>query len=132
LLALSDPEARAACWAGRVAPDAACEARFCAFCWRPRAWPPFRAAARRLVADAPCDLLDDALPERLEDEREERPDDPREAVLRPRELEDDFRELDDVRLELDELRDEPDLRAAPLRLAELLRVWAIWISLPTS
>ena len=112
LLALSDPDARAARSAGRVVRDAACEARLRAFCCRPRACPPFRAAARRLVADAPCDLLDDALLERLEDERDERPDDPRDAVLRPRELEDELPEPDDVLREPDEPRDEPDLRAA--------------------
>src|SRR5687768_15915664 len=74
LLALSDPDARAARSAGRVVRDAACEALLRAFCCRPRAWPPFRAAARRLVADAPWDLLDEALLERLEEERDERAD----------------------------------------------------------
>ncbi len=83
------------------------------------------------MADAPCDLVDDALLERLEDERDERPDDPRDAVLRPRELADELREPDDVLRELDEPRDEPDLRAAPLLLEELLRGWGISISLPT-
>ncbi len=79
----------------------------------------------------PATWLDDALLERLEDELDERPDDPRDAVLRPRELADELREPDDVLRELDEPPDGPDLRAAPLLLEELLRGWGICYPLPT-
>jgi hypothetical protein len=110
LPALSERPARAALSAGFVAVEAACEARLRAFCWRPRASPPFFAAARRLLAGAPCDLLDEELRERLADD----------LVDRLAELRDDA----DALRELDDPPDEPDFRAAPppLLLEELLRV----------
>lgn len=137
LPALSEPVAPAARWAGRVLLLAACDARLRARCWRPRASPPFFAAARRLAAE----LLEVEERERAEelerlDERpeldrpeverlDERPEaerpedllelDLRDAALeRPREPPDDPRALDPLRpLELDLppplRRDEPPL-----------------------
>lgn len=51
--ATSEPDADAAAAAGRVAREAVWPARLRAVCWRPRAWPPRLAAARRLAEPAP-------------------------------------------------------------------------------
>jgi len=114
---LSEPDARTALCAGWVTLVAVWDARLRAVCCRPRAWPPFFAAAffaaaRRFVADA--------LVERLDESLREEPD-------LPRALADDFLELD----ALPPL--ERDLLAALLLLREEpLRVWAMVISsLPT-
>jgi hypothetical protein len=71
----SAPVADLAALVARLAP-------FCAFCWRARAWPPFLAAARRLVWPE-RELDDDRL--ELDDERLEelRAPVPRPDVLRP-------------------------------------------------
>ena len=53
LPATSEPDADAAAAAGCVAREAVWPARFCAVCWRPRAWPPRLAAARRLAEPEP-------------------------------------------------------------------------------
>lgn len=126
LPALSDREALAARSAGLVAFDAVCEARLRAFCCRPRASPPFLAAARRLLAEALCEPLEDEPRERLEDDFVDRLEellvDRLEELLVDR-LEELRGEADPLR-ELDADRDEPDFRAAPppLLLEELLRV----------
>jgi len=89
-----------------------------AFCWRARAWPPFLAAALRLVADAP---EEERVREELDAERFE--------------LEDERLDLEDERLEPDDLL--PDDRLAldrldpldffdPPRELPLLRLAAIW------
>lgn len=132
LLALSDRDALAARCAGFVVFDAVWEARLRAFCWRPRASPPFFAAARRLLADA-LERLDDFV-ERLEDRADpldlvgrleedfvERLDELLAAADRPRELEPELRELDEDLPELDPLRDEPDFLPPPLFPELLLR-----------
>jgi hypothetical protein len=74
--------------APRDAPRAVVFAALRAFCWRPRAWPPFLAAALRL-ADVERELEERALEERELDEREL-------EVLRLRELDevDRFEPLD--------------------------------------
>jgi hypothetical protein len=55
--------------AGRAAPRAVVFAVLRACCWRPRACPPFFAAALRLDAEAPLELLRDEDEERLLAER---------------------------------------------------------------
>jgi hypothetical protein len=85
-----------------------------AFCWRPRAWPPFLAAAVRF-ADDPRELEDDDL---ARDEL---------AVERLRDALEDERLLlaDERPLLADERLDPPDFLDPPRELP-LLRRSAIW------
>lgn len=106
--ALSEPDAAAAFCAGFVVFEAVCDARLRACCWRPRAWPPFFAAALRLLAEELLEALDE---ERLELPLEREP------------LLDDFERdppVDDLALD----PPDPDLRAElpPLPPDDLLPV----------
>jgi hypothetical protein len=105
----------------RDAPRAVVLAALRAFCWRPRACPPFLAAARRFADDAPERDDDEVLrpdePARLRDAPEE------ERLLDDRELEPDLL----LRLP-DERLDALDFFAPPLDLPLLFRS-AIWFPL---
>lgn len=112
LPAESEPDARAALWAGWVALVAVLPACLRAVCWRPRAWPPFFAAARRLAAlcERPEERDDEPRPDEELREDELREEDPPELELR----EDELREEEPREPELpdDELR-EPEPREPP-------------------
>ena len=89
--------------AGAAAFVAAWRERFCAVCWRPRACPPLRAAALRLVEPLPL---------------------AREELL--------LRELDEEELVLRDFADPLVLRVDPLLLPELFRASAKFAPLPSS
>lgn len=91
-----------ALFAGLDAVRAVVFAALRAFCWRPRAWPPFFAAALRVVEEPELDALVRVLARLLD-------------VLLPDAL------LPDERLEVERLLDELDRFAPPLDLPVLRR-----------
>jgi hypothetical protein len=101
--------------APRDAVPAVVFAAFCAFCWRPRACPPFLAAALRFADDEERELDDE--PELVERLRE--PDE-RLLLAEARLFELPEERLPDERL-LDERLDPPDFRALPPELPLLRR-----------